>query len=52
MGPSTDAIGMLYVVRAYIHDRKGVWVNINYPDTPERMALLERAYLVALAWYS
>lgn len=42
----------MHVVRTYIHQRKGVWVNINHPDTPERMELLDKAYTIALAWYT
>ena len=48
----TDTIAKLYVVRAYIHQRKGVTVNINYPDTPQRMELLHKAYTIALAWFT
>jgi hypothetical protein len=51
MEGSTDTRAKMFVVRTYIHQRKGVWVNINHPDTPERMELLNKAYAIALAWY-
>jgi hypothetical protein len=41
---------MLRTVENYIYTRKGVRVVINYPDTPERIALLHAAYAIALQW--
>ena len=52
MAVSTDTIAKMYVVRTYIHQRKGILVNINTPDTQERFELLDKAYAIALAWFT
>jgi hypothetical protein len=38
------------LIRAYIHARKGVWVEIAEPDTPERWHLFWHAYHIARQW--
>lgn len=48
----TDTIAKMYVVRTYIHQRKGILVNINTPDTQQRLELLEKACTIALAWFT
>jgi hypothetical protein len=39
------------VIRAYIHARKGVWVDIARPDTAERWNLFWLAYTRAAEWF-
>lgn len=43
---------MCDVIRTYIHDRKGVWIDIAEPDTPQREELFQRAFLTALSYYA
>ena len=52
MEQASDMIAKMYVVRAYIHQLRGVWVNINMPDTQRRIEMLNRAYTIALAWFT
>jgi hypothetical protein len=43
---------MCDMIRTYIHEHKGVWIDIAEPDTPEREELFQRAFLVALTYYA
>ena len=45
-------IAKILVVRQYIYARKGVNVRVAVPDTPERKELLDRAYNIAMAWFT
>ena len=38
------------VIREYIHAKKGVWVDIAEPDTPQRWHLFWVAFNVAKQW--
>jgi hypothetical protein len=38
------------VIREYIHAKKGVWVDIAEPDTPQRWQLFWIAYKIAMEW--
>jgi hypothetical protein len=38
---------MALVIRTFIHEKKGVWIDIKEPDTPERERLFEEAFRIA-----
>lgn len=42
---------MALVIRSYIHEMKGVWVDVKEPDTPEREELFERAFRIAVNYF-
>jgi len=41
---------MIAIVQIYIHHRKNKEVQIAFPNTPRRMALLLKAYDIAKTW--
>lgn len=42
---------MISVVMAYIHHRKGVKVQIRYPQTLRELNQIKEAYNIALDWF-
>lgn len=38
------------IIKEYIHAKKGVWIEIAEPDTPERWDLFEAAFQRAMYW--
>ncbi len=42
----------LRTIEKYIFAMKGAVVRINTPDTPFRLTLMQKAYLIAAKWKS